>query len=160
MRMTPEQIAEYRRSKIKEALAAQDPAVYNLAEIRKLEARLKEMDAEAIGWIEAEQAVSGAMRSDVVQLEQQIVGLECELERRAVRMKHKLAASEKTVALLTRLVERIGLNFDAHAAVSGHAARRPRYIYNLVGQREYEAAMHDKEGKPETRESTGYGGAL
>lgn len=159
VRMTPAEMEQERRrmdEKAKaEALAAEDAAAHNYQRIRqlerrievrhkaveKLEKRITESDTEATGWIESLQEVNGAMRSDIVLLMQHCTQLE-----------HTLSDARRDHAVLVRLVERIGLNFDAHVAVSGHVARRPRYIYNLVGQREHDAAQHDAEGAPVTRE--------
>ena len=57
----------------------------------------------------------------------------------------------RKVELLTRLVERMG--DDLGVPWQG-------YEYTISGQRERDAAMHDAEGEPETRESTGAWGAL
>lgn len=88
--------------------------------------------------------------------------------REICKLSRKLETSERTVALLTRLVERMGEAVDTLTEwycndgallLGGHIDTT--FPLTVIGQRERDAAMHDAEGAPETRESTGahgYGG--
>ena len=115
--------------------------------IKELEARIKESDAEAIGWIEAVQDANGIMRSDTIQLRRHVVVLE-----------NALADARRDHELLTRLVVRMGWSFAAHRINDwAHTAadQGAKYPYTIAGQREYDAAMHEAEGPDPTRESEG-----
>jgi len=94
-----------RKAQVKaEALAAEDAAVYNLREIRKL-------------------------------------------EQRTERLGRMFADSERAGVLLTRLVERMGHDL---AVIAGEGWGNK--VYTLIGQAEYDAAMHDAEGPDVKRE--------
>jgi len=72
---------------------------------------------------------------------------------RIKKLEDALADARRDHADLVGLVERIGRDLAT--------ALGARNSYTIPGQREYDAAMHEAEGPPETRESTGthgYGG--
>jgi len=84
---------------------------------------------------------------------------------RIKKLEDALADARRDHADLVGLVERIGRDLDGYitADYGTFVAASPasRYPYTIPGQREYDAAMHEAEGPPETRESTGthgYGG--
>jgi len=80
------------------------------------------------------------------------------LLRRIQGLERREEAQERRMVVFTGLVERMGRNIAAMEARRGYVLRYP---YTLIGQREYDAAQHEEEGEPETRESTGahgYGG--
>ena len=108
--------------------------------IKELEARIKESDAEAIGWIEAVQDANGIMRSDTIQLRRHVVVLE-----------NALADARRDHELLTRLVVRMGRDISEKLWWDAGWAGG----YTIADQRQLEAEAHDAEGEPETRESTG-----
>ena len=208
-----------------EALAAEETAVYNLREIRKLEKRVADSDTEAIGWIEAQQAVNGAMRGDIIrlmehctELQGEVTGLgeaynaqaeelgaqarkleaSQELEKRVEMLERELeeqfrpgcsdltasvGAISASIGILSEqqqgdvervarlavhtlqtvgLVERMGRAVDTLTEwycndgpllLGGHIDTT--YPFTVAGERERRAAMHDAEGPPPTRESTG-----
>ena len=118
--------------------------------IKELEARIKESDAEAIGWIEAVQDANGIMRSDTIQLRRHVVVLE-----------NALADARRDHELLTRLVERIGKDFDVHCNETCHEPGGPLYWpYTVEGQREYDAALHSAGVEPPDAVSVGARGAI
>jgi len=64
----------------------------------------------------------------------------------------KLESALADVHLLVKLVQRMGRDIATTEARHGYVFKYP---YTIIGQREYDAAMHDEEGEPETMESTG-----
>ena len=128
-----------------EAQAAERTAVYNLAEIRKLEKRLNESDVEAIGWIEAAQDINGVMRGDIIRLMQHATELQNEVtELQELRKVVQMQARRVTV--LIGLVERMGRDLDVHYGdlIAHRGGSLVGYAYTLIGQREYDAAMHEE----------------
>jgi len=75
------------------------------------------------------------------------------------KLERQLEAQEEVLVLLGRLVERMGRDLDGYinADYGTFEAVNPasRYSYTLAGQRECDAAGHDAEGTPPTRESEG-----
>ena len=57
------------------------------------------------------------------------------------------------VTVLTRLVERMGA--DLATALGARNSYTVIGHYTVISQREYDAAMHEAEGPPPTRESEG-----
>jgi len=105
----------------------------NYAKIRKLEQNVQNHCIFAKGFREGQQL--------------RIQGLET-----------TLADARRDHTVLVRLVERMGREL-CHKALTGHL--ETTHPYTIIGQREWQAAQHDEEGGPETRESTGahgYGG--
>jgi len=82
--------------------------------------------------------------------------------RRIAELENALADARRDIALLQRLANRHGKDFAGHCLNSrAHPEIVAAYPHTIPGQREYDAAMHEMEGPPETRESTGahgYGG--
>jgi len=88
------------------------------------------------------------------------------LKKRVGRLENDNVAQAKHIELLTRLMERIGRAVDALAdwhdkenleLICDDVAPvlNDGYFYTPAGQREYDAAMHEAEGAPPTRESEG-----
>ena len=99
-----------------DALAAEDTAVFNLGEIRKLGQRV---------------------------------------DGKTDALAHALADARRGHADLLRLVERMGRVLEEHKARERpHRFPYLRLLYPLtiIGQREYDAAMHDAEGPDVRRE--------
>ena len=74
------------------------------------------------------------------------------LERKVGKLDLRLERLERDNALLTRLVERVGQTFNWNELEHGKVSRYP---FTLIGQAEHDAAMHEAEGPPVTRESEG-----
>lgn len=64
--------------------------------------------------------------------------------REICKLSRKLETSEETVAVLTRLVERMGCDLNTF----WWGDNMPDYPYTIIGQREWQAAQHDAEGAP------------
>jgi len=79
------------------------------------------------------------------------------LEKRVNRLESDNMAQAKHIALLMELVERMGRDLDVHYAdrVAHGEGSLDGYPYTVIGQREYDAAMHEAEGPDPTRESEG-----
>lgn len=123
-----------RKAEIKaEAQAAEEAAVFNLELIRGLEKRVT--GSEIL--IDALREQLGAMARELV-------------------------ASQESNVTLTRLVERMGEAVDTltewycnDGALLWGVHIDTEFPLTAIGQREYDTAMHDAGGPPETRESTG-----
>ena len=153
-RMTLAEIQAYReaeRAAMKdtqaEALATEGTAVYNLELIRKLEGRIEVSEAELHSrW--------------VPHLGDRINALEARLEAQAdaiAATSALLGREREKSAMLTRLVERMGNVLESIAIEVWGNNWRPMVenSFTLQSQREYDAAMHEAEGPPVTRESEG-----
>ena len=146
VRMTPAQLQAER-----DAMDTRARASERMAELEK---RIADSDTEAIGWIEAQQAVNGAMRGDIIwlmehctELQGEVTGLGEAYNAQAEELDaqaRKLEASQEQNIVFIGLVERMGRDLDIHYAAHAHGegSLDGYYPYTLVGQREYDAAMH------------------
>ena len=158
----------------------ENAAVYNYQEIRKLQRqieaaaehrqrqarRIQELERRTEAQARAIKAQSNLIDSVKELFKAELAWRNEELEKRItgnetmVNILHEqlsatareLTASQENNVVLTRLVERMGRNIAPMEARRGYVLQYP---HTIIGQREWQAAQHDAEGEPETRESTG-----
>jgi len=74
-----------------------------------------------------------------------------QIQEQVRALENTLAATRCHIDVLTRLVERMGCDLNTF----WWGDNLPDHPYTLIGQRQYDAAMHESEGAPPTRESEG-----
>lgn len=161
-------------------LASEDAAAYNYQEIRKLQRqieaaaehrhrqrkRIQELErrtkAQARAITAQSKLIDSVKELFKAELAWKIEELEKEAKRRTGILEgladnqgqvvDQLADARCDHAELVRLVQRMGRDLDTHCADTMHEATDLQYPYTIIGQREYEAAMHDAEGPDVKRE--------
>jgi len=88
------------------------------------------------------------MTSDEIEAERMRMRAQASTNNRLAYLESELADARRDAAVLTRLVERIGEDLDAHCEKTRHEASDLIYPYTIASQREYDAAMHEAEGPP------------
>jgi len=73
-----------------------------------------------------------------------------QIHERIRKLENALADARRDHADLVKLVERMGRDLDVHYAdrVAHGEGSLDGYLYTIIGQREYDAAMHEAEGAP------------